>query len=118
MVGGVARGRRLVEQVMSEQHGRDYPVVMDVPMVAEMLLTDVHQVRKWASAGIIPAHRIPGTRKYRFLRDEVLEWLSSLPGSGADDGRADGDGHDTAEHRDEQAGAGLEAEPGLPRRSP
>ena len=74
---------------MSQEPGRgamdpqNYPVVMDVPMVAEMLLTDANQVRKWANAGLIPCHRVPGTRKYRFMRDEILRWLASLPGRGA-----------------------------------
>lgn len=60
-----------------------YPLVMDVPMVAELLITDANQVRKWANAGLIPCHRIPGTRKYRFMRDEILAWLANLPSSGA-----------------------------------
>jgi excisionase family DNA binding protein len=74
---------------MSQEPGRgamdpqSYPVVMDVPMVAEMLLTDANQVRKWANAGLIPCHRVPGTRKYRFMRDEILSWLANLPGAGA-----------------------------------
>jgi len=74
---------------MSQEPGRgamdpqNYPVVMDVPMVAEMLLTDANQVRKWANAGLIPCHRVPGTRKYRFMRDEILSWLANLPGAGA-----------------------------------
>ncbi len=63
----------------------DYPLVMDVPLVAEMLLTDANQVRKWANAGLIPCHRVPGTRKYRFLRDEILGWLKELPSASADD---------------------------------
>jgi hypothetical protein len=74
---------------MSQEPGRGpvdpqgYPVVMDVPMVAEMLLTDANQVRKWANAGLIPCHRVPGTRKSRFMRDEILSWLANLPGAGA-----------------------------------
>ena len=63
----------------------DYPLVMDVPLVAEMLLTDANQVRKWANAGLIPCHRVPGTRKYRFLRDEILGWLKELPSASADE---------------------------------
>lgn len=63
----------------------DYPLVMDVPLVAEMLLTDANQVRKWANAGLIPCHRVPGTRKYRFLRDEILVWLKQLPSDSAED---------------------------------
>lgn len=63
----------------------DYPLVMDVPLVAEMLLTDANQVRKWANAGLIPCHRVPGTRKYRFLRDEILVWLKGLPSASNED---------------------------------
>ena len=43
------------------------------------------QVRKWANAGLIPCHRVPGTRKYRFLRDEILGWLKELPSASAED---------------------------------
>jgi excisionase family DNA binding protein len=67
-------------QVHARARAEDYPLVMDVPLVAEMLLTDANQVRKWANAGLIPCHRVPGTRKYRFLRDEILGWLQQLPG--------------------------------------
>lgn len=63
----------------------DYPLVMDVPLVAEMLLTDANQVRKWANGGLIPCHRVPGTRKYRFLRDEILTWLKALPSESAEE---------------------------------
>jgi len=40
---------------------------------------------QWANAGLIPCHRVPGTRKYRFLRDEILGWLKELPSASADD---------------------------------
>lgn len=61
---------------------KQYPVVMDVPMVAEMLLSEPNQIRRWANSGLIPCHRVPGTRRYRFMRDEVLAWLAGLPGTG------------------------------------
>lgn len=32
-------------------------------------------IRTWAREGVIPSHRAPGTRKFKFLRYENFEWL-------------------------------------------
>lgn len=45
---------------------------LEAAQAAELLLTDVNQVRRWANAGVIPAHRVPGTRRYLFVREELL----------------------------------------------
>ncbi|MGH2719804.1 MAG: helix-turn-helix domain-containing protein [Actinomycetota bacterium] len=55
------------------------PEVLDEKDAAEMLLTDANQIRKWANAGIIPAHRVPGGRRYSFLREELLTWARGEP---------------------------------------
>lgn len=36
---------------------------------ADLLLTGANQIRRWANAGVIPAHRVPGTRRYWFMRE-------------------------------------------------
>jgi excisionase family DNA binding protein len=56
----------------------DYPPVMDSADVAEMLgLPSIKTVQTLVREGRIPARRLPGTRRYRFLRDEIVEWLHS-----------------------------------------
>lgn len=37
----------------------------------------VAQIQKWAREGRIPANREPGTRRWRFDRDELIAWLKS-----------------------------------------
>ncbi|MGZ5385215.1 MAG: helix-turn-helix domain-containing protein, partial [Acidimicrobiia bacterium] len=48
----------------------DYPPVMDSADVAEMLgLPNIKTVQILVREGRIPARRLSGTRRYRFLRD-------------------------------------------------
>ena len=56
----------------------DYPLVMDSTQVAEMLnLPSIKTVQILVRKGRIPAHRLPGARRYWFLRDEIVDWLES-----------------------------------------
>ena len=56
----------------------DYPLVMNTTQVAEMLgLPSIKTVQVLVRKGRIPAHRLPGSRRYRFLRDELIDWLQS-----------------------------------------
>jgi excisionase family DNA binding protein len=56
----------------------DYPLVMNSAQVAEMLnLPSIKTVQVMVRKGRIPAHRLPGARRYWFLRDEIVEWLES-----------------------------------------
>jgi excisionase family DNA binding protein len=66
---------------MSQQYGSDaqLPVVLDAPGVAELLQLNVDYVRKLSREGVLPGHRIPGGRTFRFFPDEVLEWLRAQP---------------------------------------
>jgi excisionase family DNA binding protein len=57
----------------------DYPPVMDVPMVAELLRLNVETVRVYVREGRLPAYQLPGSRSYLFLRDELLELIRSHP---------------------------------------
>jgi excisionase family DNA binding protein len=50
---------------------------MDSADVAEMLGSNIKQIQQMARDGRIPARRLPGARKYRFLRDDIVEWLHS-----------------------------------------
>ena len=56
----------------------DYPPVMNTTQVAEMLgLPSIKTVQVLVRKGRIPAHRLPGARRYWFLRDEIVDWLRS-----------------------------------------
>jgi excisionase family DNA binding protein len=53
----------------------DVPPVMDSGQLAELLSTSDQVVRAWAREGVIPSHRPPGGRKFKFLRHEIFAWL-------------------------------------------
>jgi len=57
-----------------------FPPVLTAAMAAELLQVHVEYLRKLVRDGVVPAHRFPGGRELRFLRDELLAWLVDLPG--------------------------------------
>ena len=63
---------------MDEPHA--FPPVLTAAMAAELLQVHVEYLRKLVRDGVVPAHRFPGGRELRFLRDELLTWLARLPG--------------------------------------
>jgi len=58
---------------------KEYPPILDTSQVAEMLGMSVSHLRHLVRSGQIPAHRMPGGRAIKFYRDELAEWLTSLP---------------------------------------
>ena len=60
--------------------GADFPNVLTTADAAELLQVHVEYLRKLVRDGKVPCHRFPGGREMRFDRDELLEWLRSLPG--------------------------------------
>lgn len=57
----------------------DYPPVLDAGQVARLLGLNIDYVRRLSREGVIPAHRIPGGRSFRYLKDEIIDWLRSQP---------------------------------------
>lgn len=57
----------------------DYPPVLDAAMVAELLGMNIDTVRRLSRQGVLPSHRVPGGRAFKYLKDEVLEWLREQP---------------------------------------
>lgn len=57
----------------------DYPPVLDTAMVAELLDMNIDTVRRLSREGILPSHRVPGGRTFKYLKDEVLDWLRDQP---------------------------------------
>lgn len=67
----------------------DYPPVLDAALVAELLGMNIDTVRRLSREGVLPAHRVPGGRTFKYLKDELLEWLRAQP--------ANNPGEDTVE---------------------
>ena len=57
----------------------DFPQVMDAAMVASMLGMSIDSVRRLSRENVIPSHRLPGGRTFRYLKDEVIAWLREQP---------------------------------------
>lgn len=57
----------------------DYPPVLDAGQVARLLGLNIDYVRRLSREGVIPAHRLPGGRSFRYLKDEIIDWLRSQP---------------------------------------
>ena len=57
-----------------------YPPILTTAEAAKLLSVHVENLRKMVREGRIPAHRFPGGREIRFLRDELIQWVSDQPG--------------------------------------
>lgn len=56
-----------------------YPSVIDTSQVAELLRMNVQMVRKYAREGRLPAYQLPGSRVYRFIHSEVIDYIRAHP---------------------------------------
>ena len=57
-----------------------YPEILTTAMAAEMLHVHVEYLRRMVREDRIPAHRFPGGREIRFVRDELIAWVRAQPG--------------------------------------
>ena len=57
-----------------------YPPILTTAMAAELLHVHVEYLRRMVREDRIPAHRFPGGREIRFLRDELIDWVRAQPG--------------------------------------
>ena len=57
-----------------------YPPILTTADAAELLQVHVEYLRKMVREERIPAHRFPGGREIRFLRDELIAWVRDQPG--------------------------------------
>jgi excisionase family DNA binding protein len=62
-------------EITYEKWYPDVLPIMDSQQLADLLSTSDQVIRSWAREGVIPAHRSPGGRKFKFLRHEIFEWL-------------------------------------------
>ncbi len=57
-----------------------FPQILTTAQAAELLSVHVEYLRRMVREQRIPAHRFPGGREIRFLRDELIEWVRAQPG--------------------------------------
>jgi excisionase family DNA binding protein len=57
-----------------------YPPILTTAMAAELLHVHVEYLRRMVREDRVPAHRFPGGREIRFLRDELIDWVRAQPG--------------------------------------
>ena len=61
----------------TEMYGRDVAedYYLTLPQVAELLHVSARTVFNMTRDGRLPARRLPGTRKYLYVRQEIIELL-------------------------------------------
>jgi excisionase family DNA binding protein len=57
-----------------------FPPILTTTQAAELLHVHVEYLRKMVREDRIPAHRFPGGREIRFVRDELIAWVREQPG--------------------------------------
>jgi excisionase family DNA binding protein len=57
-----------------------FPPILTTAQAAELLHVHVEYLRKMVREERIPAHRFPGGREIRFVRDELIAWVREQPG--------------------------------------
>ena len=63
----------------SNPDGAAYPPVIDTAQAAELLCMNVERVRRYVREGRLPAYQLPGSRVYRFIYSEVIDYIKSHP---------------------------------------
>ncbi len=66
-----------------------YPPILNTAQVAELLDLNPRTVLNMAGDGRLPASRLPGSRKFHFLLEEVIATLKAnriIPGPGQPEG--------------------------------
>ena len=58
----------------------DYPPIMTAVQAADFHKVHPEYLRQMVRDGRVPAHKIPGGRGWRFLRDELVDWIRQQPG--------------------------------------
>lgn len=79
-IRGAVAGRRYAPVVSDGAPVEPFPQILTTAQAAELLSVHVEYLRKMVREGRIPAHRFPGGREIRFLRDELIEWVRAQPG--------------------------------------
>ena len=70
----------------TEMYGRDVAddYYLTLPQVAELLHVSARTVFNMTRDGRLPARRLPGTRKYLYVRQEIIELVDQHRTDGVD----------------------------------
>jgi len=66
-----------------------FPEILTTALAAELLHVHVEYLRRMVREGRIPAHRFPGGREIRFVRDDLIAWVREQPGEDRSPSAAD-----------------------------
>jgi excisionase family DNA binding protein len=80
MTFGVARALYCASMSTGPSPSEQYPEILTTAQASQLLAVHVEYLRKMVREGRIPAHRFPGGREIRFLRDELIAWVAQQPG--------------------------------------
>ena len=78
------RRRRKAADEAPTSLGRPEDDLLTTAQVAKMLHVSTHTVFKFIQDGILPAHRLPGTRKFLFWRRDVIAVIDASAVSPSD----------------------------------
>jgi excisionase family DNA binding protein len=73
------RERRRSVEDEGEPAERPEDVLLTTAQVAQMLQLTTKSVLDMVNAGILPAHRLPGMRQFRFFRQAILDAVAANP---------------------------------------
>ncbi len=73
------RERRPSVEAEGDSAERPEDVLLTTAQVAKMLQLTPKRVLDLVNAGILPAHRLPGMRQFRFFRQAILDAFAANP---------------------------------------
>ena len=65
----------------------DYGSMLTLADAAQILGVHVDTARRYAKDEIIPAHRLPNSRQYYIMKDELIDFIRAQPSNPAPDAR-------------------------------
>ena len=71
------RRRRKATDEAPTSLGRPEDDLLTTAQVAQMLHVSTHSVFKFIQDGVLPAHRLPGTRRFLFWRRDVIAAINA-----------------------------------------
>ncbi|HVL05735.1 MAG TPA: helix-turn-helix domain-containing protein [Acidimicrobiales bacterium] len=85
------RRRRKAADDAPQSLGRHEDDLLTTAQVAQMLHVSTRSVLKFIQDGILPAHRLPGTRQFLFWRRDVIAVINASAVNPADVSTSDAD---------------------------